>query len=390
MKTKNKNITIKDREKKISFPVESFTDITEEEVKHPVKLAKILDNGLTLGEIKARIYNLCEISFNEEKQTENEKDIIKAFLLMVKDNYFSEEEKDNMISEIVDNVVISSFSDRIKAVNASSGQDEKSLYDLAKAIVYSVMRKIINVSNNETVKALRNELYNEFNYHNFKIYDNSFTVKQNKNGCYIGDSMDMIQEAVTIILEEIGKQFDRGEAVVDLEKPYTKKALKKRIRIKEEDSKNGFETVETTPIQEVFKAVRRLIDNSRCIQTDAKNGYSYLQDFIKNEEDNTEEAIYYRLPKYADLGGHIVDFNGKETVSTTVSEEAYKDFKDMEKLISDLKLTDRQKTVLNLRLRGYGDKAISTYLGISKQGVVKNRNLIAEKLFNYCDIKTFF
>jgi hypothetical protein len=47
-----------------------------------------------------------------------------------------------------------------------------------------------------------------------------------------------------------------------LENTYEVRRLKKKVRIKSADSVNGWETVETSPIKEVYKAVRREIANS--------------------------------------------------------------------------------------------------------------------------------
>ena len=50
-----------------------------------------------------------------------------------------------------------------------------------------------------------------------------------------------------------------------------------------------------------------------------------------------------------------------------------------ETLVSSLELTDRQATILKLRLQGYGYKAIATYLGISQRGVAKHCALMQTK-----------
>lgn len=150
-----------------------------------------------------------------------------------------------------------------------------------------------------------------------------------------------------------------------LETPYTIRQLKRKVWIKVEDSKNGWETTTTTPIQQVYKAVRRAIEQSRAVQTDARNGYTYLEDLARDEETDTEQVIYRRLPKYADLGGNVTDFNGKETAYTADTQTV----QDMDTLIEKLNLSKKQAEILKLRLSGYGTGAISTYLGISRGSV---------------------
>lgn len=73
-----------------------------------------------------------------------------------------------------------------------------------------------------------------------------------------------------------------------MQSPYKERRLKKKVWIKKDDSINGWETVETTPIQETYKAVRREIEHSRAMSTDARNGYSYLEDIAHDSETGEE------------------------------------------------------------------------------------------------------
>ncbi len=192
----------------------------------------------------------------------------------------------------------------------------------------------------------------------------------------LGDGLDLVNEAVAAILAEAKKQSEREpKKPLDLERVYTVQRLDKRVYIRAADSA-AFKDVETTPIQEVFKAVRRAIANSRAMQTDPRNGYSYLEEIATNK-DGEEEIFYRRLPKYSDLGGHVCDFNGKETIPTTADRETVK---RMAEIIATLNLTDRQSVILQKTLQGYGQRAIATYLGISHNGVLKHIRLIQNKL----------
>ena len=102
----------------------------------------------------------------------------------------------------------------------------------------------------------------------------------------LGDGQDLVNEAVAAILEEIAKATDRDPGLpFDFDRPYTVRQLKKKVWIKLEDSVGGWETVETTPIQEIYKAIRRSIANSKAMQADPRNGYSYLEDVATDPED---------------------------------------------------------------------------------------------------------
>lgn len=160
-----------------------------------------------------------------------------------------------------------------------------------------------------------------------------------------------------------------------LEKPYTIRQLKRKVWIKVEDSKNGWETTTTTPIQQVYKAVRRAIEQSRAVQTDARNGYTYLSELARDEESGTEETIYRRLPKYADMGGAVCDFNGKETAYTADRQTV----QDLVCLVESLNLSKQQAEILKLRMSGYGYKAIATYFGVRPDSITKQMKRIREK-----------
>ena len=301
---------------------------------------------------------------------------------------------------------------------------EKTLTDLATATVYCVVKKCIDptrkgdpekVSDSgyspAMVKIRRditadrkttdniNRLVNDLTYHTeydsngdpvsvCDTPDDEKALTDLLHRATIGDGYDLVNDCIVAILTECEKQKGRDpEKPIDLERPYTVNRLKRKVYIKKADSVGGYETVETTPIQEVFKAVRRCVENSRAVQTDPRNGYSYIED-LTTSPDGDPDTVYYRLPKYSDLGGYVTDCNGKETNYTTDSTTV----ETVEKLIEKLNLTKRQATILQLRLKGYGYKAIATYIGTSADNVksqikelrrkAKNIDLTPEK-YNY-------
>lgn len=128
---------------------------------------------------------------------------------------------------------------------------------------------------------------------------------------------------------------------------------------------NGWETVETSPIREVYKAVRREVANNRSLNIDPSNGYLYLEDLAKDEESNEETTVYRRLNKYTDLAGNVTDFNGAVKFETVDSGSVA----DYDKMTEALELTARQAQILQLRMSGYGCVAIGTYLGVKEESV---------------------
>lgn len=258
------------------------------------------------------------------------------------------------------------------------------LTNLATAVAYSVLKKCIDTSQNKTLVAVRQSIARDLATLDRIAYatENATAIEYNADGERVekikdkdlynalntlcgqsfGDGLDLVNDAVVAILDETAKQRDRDpDKATDLERPYTVRRLKRKVWIKTAESVNGWETVTTTPIQEIYKAVRRAIDQSRAIQTDPRNGYTYIADISIDPETDTDTVIYRRFGKYADIGGYATDYNGKETFYTADTETV----NNLDTLVASLNLTTREAKILQLRLSGYGYKAIATYMGIT-------------------------
>jgi len=169
----------------------------------------------------------------------------------------------------------------------------------------------------------------------------------------LSDGVDLVNAAIVAILEQAKDHAGNGGEWLDSR--YTVSRLSKHVYIQSTDSA-AYHDVETTPIQEIYRKVRRTVQNSRAVQTDPRNGYCYIEDLTADGL----ETIYHRLGKYADLGGY--DCNGNYTADKQTAA-------DYDTLIAKLDLTDRQATIIKLRMQGRGYKQIATYLGVSYQAV---------------------
>lgn len=178
------------------------------------------------------------------------------------------------------------------------------------------------------------------------------------------DGADMVQEVAAAILEQA-----QAHAAADgwMEQPYTVKRISKRVLIKEESA--AWRDDVTTPVQEVYRAARRYIQNSRAAQTDPRNGYSYIEDFA-TADDGGMEVIYHRMQKYADMGGNDCHGNYTADVQTAV---------DYYTILERLHLTEKQTHIVNLRMRGYGYKAIAVATGTDERNVKLTVRRIREK-----------
>ena len=119
---------------------------------------------------------------------------------------------------------------------------------------------------------------------------------------------------------------------------------------------------ETVPMVEVFAAVRRAVDQSRAVQIDPRNGYSYLEEMSQDGETGALETIYRRLHKYADMGGR--DAHGLQTADTQTAV-------DVETMLNSLELTPRQEAIIWKRLQGMSLRAIAEDLGVSDMAIRK-------------------
>lgn len=280
------------------------------------------------------------------------------------------------------------FADAVKSYNDDPANVD-ALTTVATAVTYAVLKKVINTTSNPTLQTIRKELtrdradldrlawatdnatrlaFNESGDLVVEVVDQRLVDASAKlAGLPLGDGLDLVNDAVVALLEQTAAQRERDPGLpVDLEREYTTRRLKRRVYIKSAESVGAWEEVTTTPIQEVYKAVRRSIDASRAAQTDPRNGYTYLEDIATDSESGEQATIYRRLPKYADIGGRVCDLNGKETVATSA---AAVDVEETDRIVAALKLTDRQATILAYRQKGYGYKAIATAMGVSDSAV---------------------
>lgn len=193
----------------------------------------------------------------------------------------------------------------------------------------------------------------------------------------LGDGMDLVQEAALAILEQ---ESEHGGAAMWTEQPYTVKRLNKRVIIKREDSA-AWHDESTTPIQEVFRAVRRKVDESGQVRA-ASGRYAYIAEQVGEDG---EEQVYRRLALYSDLGGaphngtfHMdgapAEYGGGElyTVGADTVTGYYA-------LLERLDLTHRQEQILRLREKGYGTRAIATYLGVTQATVCRTMQRLQER-----------
>ena len=196
----------------------------------------------------------------------------------------------------------------------------------------------------------------------------------------LSDGIDLVQTAACALLEQAA---DHADGPGWLDRPYTVRRLSRRVYIKETD-RAAYREDETTPAQEVYRAVRRAVQESRAVQTDPRNGYTYIEDMTADGLD----AIYYRLHKYADLGGYA--HNGQDGDRLPGGPAGFgqggghytadrQTVDDYNAILERLNLTDRQAQVIRLRMSGRGYKAIASYLGVTQRAIAKTVEQVQKK-----------
>lgn len=227
-------------------------------------------------------------------------------------------------------------------------------------------------------------VYNEDGDRQTKTKDSDYRYAYNKlSQQTLGDGLDLVHVAMVALLDESEKADRTRENF--LENTYEVRRLKKKVWIKSADSVNGWETVETSPIREVYKAVRREVANSRSLNIDPSNGYLYLEDLATDEESSEETTIYRRLNKFSDLAGNVTDYNGAVTFETVDSASVDK----YENMVDALELTARQAKVLELRMGGYGCVAIGTYLGVKEESIMSVLKTIQKKAIEKLELPNY-
>lgn len=261
----------------------------------------------------------------------------------------------------------------------AQGKDTaQELTALATAVAYSVINKCIdpqrktaaqrdtasNTGFNPAMIALKRGIAADLaTLDNTRRNANAATATTyNADGDLVTVTADKDAAAALAILEQAAEHAN-GESWLDSK--HTVRRLSRRVYIRSDESA-AYRDDETTPIQEVYRAVRQAVQNSRAVQTDPRNGYSYIEDMTADGLD----AIYYRMGKYTDLGGY--DCNGNYTTDRQAAA-------DYETLVASLNLTDRQAQILRLRMQGKGYKAIATYLGVTQRAIAKTVGQIQTK-----------
>ena len=303
-----------------------------------------------------------------------------------------------------------SFTSLVRAYELSCINHEdiiETVQKLSEACVLSVLRKLYSVSGQEVMAELRYGILHDIDSfgkihrinkccsYSIDIPDN---CREDKMTCEyidetlidllrvpISDGYDLVNDAVVGILEETEKVRRRDGKLNEgfLEKSYTEHRLKNKVHIKNENSANGYETVETTPLKEVYKMIRRSACNLPAVQY-SENKYVYMDDVTVDGE--IKEAYFRPVSEYKSIACGEIDiaempnrYDTQVRQKMIILEKA----DDIDDIVKSLDLSERQFLVLKYRLDGYGYKAIATATGIDKNNVLRVCKQIRKKAIDY-------
>ena len=280
----------------------------------------------------------------------------------------------------------------------------KTMQAVGQWATYATLKKVNKASANPMTMRMQRDLTADLASNAARLYaiDNDHDIAYNADGdpatvyndlhtytptlcaATLSDATDLLQTALlTIWTETVGVITGRP---TDLEShwltmPTAVRRLRKRVYIHDDPTAaSAWEDVQVSPIQTVFRAIRRDIQASRAVQVN--NKYVYLDDTVNDPDDpDRAERVYRRLDRLtASLAADdmTTDIYGDRAVATyaTATPTAVD---DADRIVSVLDLTTRQSTVLAYRLQGYGNKAIATRLGVTENSVKGAINNIRAK-----------
>lgn len=231
---------------------------------------------------------------------------------------------------------------------AADGDYCELLYLLAKAVVSACTNKCMqtDAAHQHEYRMLKGQIEADYTTSMLDCADHF-------GKCTFCDGIDLIQEAVCVILEQA---HTYGSDIGWLDRPYKICRTSSRAVIKGAGAEGHREEI-TTPLQECFRKIRY------SINTYQKSHSSHGDLSLDSLDLPQLEALYITCLKYTEP-------------SQTKSEVLPWDY---EELLHTLNLTSRQERILTLRMQGYGYQAIATYLGISKSTVTRTLDRMKEK-----------
>jgi len=193
-----------------------------------------------------------------------------------------------------------------------------------------------------------------------------------------------VQEAAAALLEQ-AQDHAKPDGSEWMDIPYTIERPKKSVLHRLDERPEYVEST-TTPIQEVYRAIRRKIEAMRSVKADPANAYLYIDGA---EIDEALDGFCFRLGKYSDIGGYTATGHDIHALpgspsGLTHSTELYtadvQTADEIETLLAELPLTQKQNKIARMRLQGYSVEDVARYFGIRPQSVRSAMQSMQDKM----------
>lgn len=268
---------------------------------------------------------------------------------------------------------------------------------LAKAIAYSVVKTCIDpqrktatqretVSNsglNRAMVQLRRDIYTDCKALDDmrRIADLELTHAYNDNGDIVeavdsrysaaldtlvsdtlGDGIDLVQTAQAMLYQAAADSWRRYGWLDDR---ITVRKLKRTVLLSLDGGKD-YTRVDTSAIQEAYRAVRRYIQSARSVSADPRSKCVYIEDYSAEGIDG--ERVYRRLERYSGTAAPL-DPHDPQNILCNAGEQELDNARIISNLLDALELTPRQITVVKMRLQGASVEGIAAKLSVTSRAV---------------------
>lgn len=196
----------------------------------------------------------------------------------------------------------------------------------------------------------------------------------------IEDGSDLVQAAALEILEQAAMHADESNWMdKDIQVERKKKHV---VRYGEKP-----ETVceDSRPIRQVFRAIRRNVQNTRAVAFDPACKYIYIQD-IESEYGMPADTVFYRMDAFSDIGGYTVNHasipGAPAAMGNSFNELASGDMEtidDMYRRLNSLDIGKKDRELVHRRLQGLSLNDIAIARGVSRQAIQNAARRIRNK-----------
>lgn len=197
-------------------------------------------------------------------------------------------------------------------------------------------------------------------------------VKASMNEC-IDDGYEVLQEARLAIIAETKHSIETF-GTIDLKKEYTVKEINHRAYARKEDFCKAIKERDTTGVKNMYLSVSRSITDGRA--TNAQSKPEVLVPFGLTDTETGDDIGEVFLRRKLNTATRA------EGAAETLIPDNETDTETVFDIMDRANLSKQQRKIIEMRLQGYGRKAIATAMHVKLGSVNVQLKRIGEKLYN--------